>query len=189
MSSYTEGQVHQLMESFERAGFTPHHVTELGQSKKNILPQLREVLRGRAEIKLLKFLIDCDSNPFLPDGWKMEEHKKGGQIQWDPEKVRLYLSSGQCGRVIEGNELRKELEEKPVLNANVLDFLLKKENQHLIPNEWKGKLIFFWGTLFRNSRGNLCVCCLSWFDGEWCWRYDLIDRIWGSNSPAVWLAS
>ena len=120
MSSYKEGQVHQLLKRLEKEGFTSEHLTKLGQLKD--LQAIKNVLDGLSEIKLIGRLIDCDADPFLPKDWKVEEHKKGGKIQWNPEKVKLYLSANQNGRVIVGNELRKELSNKPVLNANALDF-------------------------------------------------------------------
>jgi hypothetical protein len=138
-------------------------------------------VKGHAEVVIKKHLIDCDADPFVPDGWKVEEHIKGGRLEWDPENVSLYLSRKQQDGVISGDKLRKELKGKPVLNACVLDYLMA--NPNLIPNEWKGKCINFWGTIYRISVGLLCVRCL-----------DLDDRAgddgslgneWGVNDPAV----
>ena len=82
-------------------------------------------LRGELIVQLVKHVIDCDAAPFCPEGWKVESHKKGGQLEWSAEKISLYLSAGQKnGKWIVGNELRKELENQSVLNANVLDYLL-----------------------------------------------------------------
>jgi hypothetical protein len=69
----------------------------------------------------------------------------------------------------------------PVMNANVLDYLLA--NPDLIPEEWKKdekgntRYIFFWGTVYRRSNGNLCVRCLYWDDSGWYWslRWLVID--------------
>jgi hypothetical protein len=129
--------MNQLADSFDVAGFTPDHITKLRQYKE--LAKIKDVLDGYAEIKPIEHLINCDANPFVPRGWKVEEHKKSGQIKWDPAKILLHLSKNQKGgKVINGNNLRKELENLPVLNANVLDYLLA--NPHLIPNKWKGKI-------------------------------------------------
>ena len=107
----------------------------------------------------LDHLIDLDANPFIPLGWKVNEHRKNGQFKWDPSKVKLYLSKEQQVRGWpEGNLLRRELVGKPVYNANVLDYLLK--NPHVIPEEWKGKSIFFWGTSTSNRMAS-CVCVTS----------------------------
>lgn len=79
-------------------------------------------------------VIDCDADPYVPDGWKVEEHQKGGQFKWDASQMQLFLAEGQKnGKRIEGNKLRKELASQPVLNANVLDYMLA--HPHLIPEE------------------------------------------------------
>ena len=49
MSSYTEGQIHQLANALEGDGFIPDDVTKLGQYKE--LTSIRGVLRGTHEIK------------------------------------------------------------------------------------------------------------------------------------------
>lgn len=49
MSSYTEGQIHQLANAFEKAGYTPDELRELGQSPET-LRKLRGVLCGTHEI-------------------------------------------------------------------------------------------------------------------------------------------
>jgi len=48
MSSYSEGQTHQLMEVLQKENYTSDDVTKLGQSKD--LPRILAVLRGRAKI-------------------------------------------------------------------------------------------------------------------------------------------
>lgn len=131
--------------------------------------------------------IDCDKEPFNPEGWKVETHKKGGVITWDASKVSLYLSEKQKNGTIEGNKLRKELEGKNVLNANVLEFLL--EHQELIPEAWKDKYVYFWGTIYRGPDGRRFVLYLYWNDGRWDWSYDWLVDDWYVNNPSAVLAS
>jgi len=73
MSSYLEGQTHQLMESLERAGYTPAHVTALGQNSNGVLDQLMLVLTGVAVIvrHCLKLALPKVFNPteFIGAGW------------------------------------------------------------------------------------------------------------------------
>jgi len=129
--------------------------------------------------------IDLDADPFLPYDWKVEEHKKGGQIHWAPEKVSLYTSPKQKGdKHIEGNKLREELSKKLVYNANMLDFLLKKENQYLIPDDWKGKYVIFW-TVYRNSGGYQYVRFLYWDGREWDWGSRWLGYDWFSSYPSA----
>ncbi len=149
-----------------------------------------------AIVRMVESLIDCDTNPFVPKDWEVEEHKKGGKLVLDLSKVRLHLSPNQQDdKVIEGNKLRKELASEPVLNANVLDYLLA--HPELIPEEWKkdecgnNRYIFFWGTIYHSDDGDLFVRCLSWYGGAWKWRWDSywLDDDWSGRDPAAVLAS
>lgn len=186
MSSFSEGQTHQLMDALQAAGFTADEVTKLGQFKQ--LPQIRDVVNNLAVISYPQHLIDCDALPYCPDSWEVVEHRKHGQLQWDPTRIRLHLSKKQTdGKVIEGNKLRKELDGLPVMNANVLDYLLK--HPELIPDEYKGKAVFFWGTIYRGSDGDLYVRCLCWYGGEWDWDCYWLDRGFHDDGPAAVSAS
>lgn len=183
-SSLVQGLVEAVVNAGGSEGDLHRLITPKGKST---LARVAEVIVGEAQT-VVKHIIDCDADPFIPEGWKLESHKKMGQFEWDPNKVRLYLSSNQeNGKTIKGYDLRKELEEKPVLNANVLDYLLK--HQELIPEGWKGKAIFFWGTIYRSSDGNLCVRSLCWRGIGWSWAYDWLDDSWGDGNPAALLAS
>ena len=176
----------QLESAFERNGYTVAEVNEL--TKGNTLGEFLKVLRGNAEIKAVEHLIDCDSPPVIPSGydWTVEEHRKGGQFRWDQSKVSLYLSKQQKGdQYIGGDNLRKELKGKKVLNANVLDYLLK--HQYLIPEEWKGKAIFFWGTIYRRAGGGLNVRYLNWDGAGWRWYCGWLGSVWDEGSPAALL--
>jgi len=111
-------------------------------------------------------------------------------FKWNAANVALYLDKGQeNGGWIEGNKLLKELANKPVLNANVLDYLFA--HPHLIPEEWKDKIVFFWGTIYR-QHGDLCVRYLYWnggiwdlSSGRWDWSACKLGHRWHGNSPAA----
>ncbi|MBI1833963.1 MAG: hypothetical protein HYR90_04015 [Candidatus Andersenbacteria bacterium] len=178
-------QAAELKYAFERNGFTNADVKKM--SSGDLLGRLLPVIRGNGEVNVIKHLIDLDGNPFVPDGWKVEEHRKGGQLEWDPKRIQLYLSEHQKKGYIRGERLREELADKPTPNANLLDYLLA--HPHLIPEEWKGKAIFFWGTIYRRSVGSLCVRCLYWLDSQWFWGYRWLGYGWNSNYPAALLAS
>ena len=171
-----------LVRAFQRSGYTTDEIKRICES--DILVEFRKVLLGHASIVVIEHIIDLDADPFVPEGWKAEEHQKGGQFNWDASKVSLYLSDAQkSGKCIEGNKLREELAGKPVLNANVLDDLLA--NPHLIPEEWKEKYVFFWGTIYRHLDECLCVRCLCWTDPKWRWRYVWLVRDLHHHSPAA----
>jgi hypothetical protein len=132
-------------------------------------------------------IINCDAAPFLPDNYEVIEHKHGGQLEWSPTQMKLYLSFGQRhGRKsVVGHKLRKKLAKQPVLNACVLDYLF--HNPDLIPEEWKGECIYFWGTIYLDSIGYLCVLCLYWSNdlGLWYWNYKWLDSDFRDWDPAA----
>ena len=151
------------------------------------------VIVGLAETKMtpelaIKRIIDLDADPFIPEGWEIEEHIKGGQFEWNPVRVARYLSEQQQGgKAIQGHKLREELKGKPVYNVNLLDWYLK--NSQFIPAEWKGKWVFFWGTIYRASDDGLCVRCLGWDGSWWRWSYRWLDRGFRGSGPAAVPAS
>jgi hypothetical protein len=129
-------------------------------------------------------VVDLDADPFVPEGWTVVSHKKGGKFEFDPNKVKLHLSENQQnGKVIEGSKLRKELEVLKIFNANLLDFYIGKP--FLIPEEWKGKAVFFWGTIYRNSDGRLCVRYLFWDGDGWRWSSSWLGYDFHDDSPAA----
>jgi len=147
-------------------------------------PDFRAVVRGLSQIVAIEHIIDCDADPLVAEGWNVESHKNGGLFKWDASKVRLHLSKNQKGhKYIQGHELRDELAKKPVLNANVLDYLLT--HSELIPEEWKGKCVYFWGTIYRHSDGNLYVRALCWGGECWEWFCTWLAKDFNCNNPAA----
>lgn len=174
-------QAHELKMAFRRNGWTNADIKALSEG--NFLTDVLKLMNGQLEVKPIEHLIDCDDDPFIPDDWSVEEHKKGGMFKFNPEKISLYLSEKQKKGNIGGYDLRKELSDKPVMNANVLGCLLV--HTELIPEEWKGKYIFFWGTIYRNSVGDLYVRYLYWDGSKWYWFYFWLDDDFNSDCPAA----
>lgn len=143
----------------------------------------KRFLRGELEVVEKKHTIDCDAPPFVPEGWEVVEHQSGGQFVCNLDGIELYLADEQRQGSIDGHELRRKLEGRLSLNANVLDYLLK--HPELIPDKWRGKYIFFWGTIYRDSDGNLYVRCLDWDHEEWSWRFGWLDGPWDDDYPAL----
>ena len=139
-------------------------------------------------------VIDLDVDPFIPAGWTVESHRPCGALLWNPAKtLRLFLSRSQV-RPIKGSELRPEIDQLPVVNATLLDYLMNRqlENPHFIPSEWKydelGRVryIFFWGTIYRHD-GDLCVRYLRWNVTRWEASFGWIDSQWNSQYFALLL--
>lgn len=130
------------------------------------------------------------SSPVLPytDGKvtaNILQHRKDGQWKWDPNKVHLYFSDiQQRGESVDGRTLRAELADQPVLNANALEYLFA--HQDLIPKEWQGKDIFFWGTIYQMPDGEEYIGYLaSLDDGTWLRQYYRINESWGDTFAAA----
>jgi len=39
-----------------------------------------------------KYIVDLGAYPFIPDGYELKTHVKGGLFEWDAQKVTLYRS-------------------------------------------------------------------------------------------------
>jgi hypothetical protein len=192
------GLAHELAIVLAKAGWEISDLDALAKSEdrcRDVLP----FLRGNAQINIVEHIIDCSTTPFCPEGWTilpLEEQiptRYTGQLKWDrkAQTEAFYLSQKQTtgDKWIEGNKLCEELVKKLVvaLPANVLDYLLA--NPILIPEEWKGKAIFFWGTIYRSSGGSLCVRYLYWGDGAWDWSSGWLDYDFDSGNLALLPAS
>ncbi|MFC1632552.1 hypothetical protein ACFL1U_00200 [Patescibacteria group bacterium] len=184
-TQFSIGLMNRFASVLNSLGFTSKDLTKLIQTKE-ILRGLKAVLRGTAEFKFDKRFIDCDAEPAtLQMGWKIRKHKKQGWLEWNPSKIKLFLSKKQHKESASGRELYKELSRMPVLNANVLDHLL--QYPELIPEEWNGKEIFFWGTIYENTDGTLLVRCLGGGMKELGWDCGCVDDDWGNThaNPAA----
>jgi len=125
-------------------------------------------------------LINCDTLPFIPPNWFVETHQLNGLWKFDSKKISFYQSNQQKKEFIEGNKLRQELTDESVLNANVLDYLLI--HPELIPEDWKNKRIYFWGTIYSDSEGDLYVRQIEWDGSKWGWHFKWLNNIFGIGS-------
>ena len=127
--------------------------------------------------------IDLDADPvFVPIGFEVVEHIKGGSLNWTPHKPRieLYLPEAQRKGVMPGEKVLEALKtyDGTMVNANALDFLLHHvvDFPGIIPEEWKKvesnrmKHILFLGTKYRYEEG-VCVRSLDW-------NADARERVW-----------
>ncbi len=196
MSSYKEGQTHQLADKLEAEGFTPEHITKLGQFGN--LAGIKSILEGTAVIRptaedasrvvtinettiavslasspripfFVKPYIESD---FISNSWVIVEKKRDGELYVNDRRVCMYLSKRQGNDKEEptGYKIRDELAKRPTLHANILDALF--DNQHLIPETWgydcegNARFIFFWCTIYGHANG-ASVGCLSVIGTKW----------------------
>jgi len=157
-------QAAELKMAFRRHGWTNADIKTLSEG--DLLGKVLMVIKKRAEIVRTEHLIDCSAPPFCPAGWTVKKHKPGSEkYEFDPAQISLYQSKKQKKEAIDGKELHQELASWQFLNANVLDHLLSHQN--LIPEKWKYKFIFFFGTIYLSNSGGPCVRCLRWNDHSW----------------------
>lgn len=188
------GLANELKMSFRRNDWTEEQIKKAAEG--DFLAQVRRVLLGHAEIVTPDHVIDCDATPSIPDGLSIlpddEQlpNRVQGAFKWDKESQEnaLHLDKRQKGgEWIQGNKLRnklrKALSNQPVLTANLLDYLLDKP--HLIPEEWKGKAVFFWGTIYRDPDGDLFVRFLFWRGDRWNSSFDWLGSDWNDDRPAA----
>lgn len=178
--------MHQLAVAFAKAGISPTDAATLSRSKK-MLERLARDIHGDE--------IDCSGKPFIPQGWTYDENDKDrvksafrGKVKAGQIFANLHLEEGQKTGVVNGETLKLALEGKLVLTAHCLDFVLRPENQHLIPDELKGKALFFWGSIYRHSGGCACVRFLCWDGEQWCWDGGWIGNDFDAGSPGALLA-
>lgn len=164
------------------------------------LTQVGEIIAslGKAadevKAKILEYFVDLAADPFVPENWTVEEHqkgfarvkveKRGDDLFVDGKKVELFLSDEQNSKKLpKGTTLREILKQKKVFNANLLHFLLK--HPELIPESWKGKHIYFWGTIYRDSNRDLCVRYLYWGVSGWDQFASELDDDWDGDGSAA----
>ena len=174
-------QAGELKAAFRRGDWTNEEIKKLCEG--DTLTKVHNLVRGYVDIVTKQHVIDLDVDPYLPNGWKVEEHIKGGQFVYDPAKIEFYLSKRQKKGPIGGHDLRKELQGKPVYNANFLDYWLA--HPELIPEELKGKYVFFWGTIYCDSAGGLDARCLYWDGSQWRWGDHWLGSDWHDGSPGA----
>ncbi len=117
-------------------------------------------------------------------------HHKGLEIEEQDERSTkleeidfsaiVLESMLQGNAVISGNEHLKRLKETGYIRLDAKIFQTFWENQHLIPEHWKGTKdyanhIFFDGTVLRNQNGKY-VICMYWAESKkWKWTYCRLD--------------
>lgn len=132
----------------------------------------------------------ADATTNCQKNWRVVEHRPRIKLWFgfDPSNVVLVWVSDQIElRSIGGRDLREILADQPVLNANDMNWILEPENQHLIPEDWRGNNVFFWGTVYADEDNNQYVGYIFWCDGSWNRGYRRLADGWRSYHPAALL--
>lgn len=163
-------QAAELKLAFRRHGWTNADIKKLSEGK--ILGDVLKVLKGAAVIKTIDGIIDGNAAPYCPPDFMVEKHRKNGFFKFNPTMITLFVPGMQKEKMT-GDDLRKKLSGKSVMNANVLDYLLT--HPKLIPESWKGRSILFGGTIYRSSAYCYCFRCLHWHSSQWHDYYQWFD--------------
>lgn len=216
MSTYTEGQVHQLANAFEEAEYTPANLTALGQDK-GLLAQIKLVLVGLATIVRGALKLACTKvfNPqgFIDKGWSVWKGSADGNglkgekdrdaredgltvIDWEQAIFETNLEKGES--LVSGEEKLKRLKAGKNIRLGGKAFLSLWEDYQankdssVLERLRKAKnitLIYFFGTVLRGQDGGRLVLYLSFDRGQWDWRYYGLVHDWSGVRPSASLAS
>jgi hypothetical protein len=160
------------------------------------------VIRGTHRIIASDGVVDSSAKPKLPDEEDLEHvinfHNEDGVLTLQKHKegllvnnklVKLFRDDRQKDGELIGAYLQVALEDKKVLNATVLSYLLS--NPQYIPDEWKSDTssIYFWGTTYREkSSGRWHVRCIFWnpVRTKWDWETkEVADKFDGDDFSAI----
>lgn len=216
MSSYSEGQTHQLANALEAEGFTPEELTALGQNRNSVLTGLRLVVRGLAKIVRESFKLACDKafspTEFIGQGWTVWKGPADGNglegdedrdvredaltvIDWEQVLLEDHLQEKESS--VHGEEkLRRAIASGRIqLGGKAFlslweDYKANGENSVLEKLRRKGVTrIYFFGLRLRNPDGDRYVLCLYVDGSEWLWGCNWLRNHWRASSPSASLAS
>ena len=215
MSSYSEGQTHQLANAMEAAGYTPAEITALGQNSE-LLTQIKLVLMGLATIVRECFMLACpkafDPAKFIGNGWSVwkgpadgdglsgeeERDKRADEfdiVDWEQVLMETHLQENETS--VLGEEKLKRANASGNIQLGDKQFASLWENykdkgKDSVPEKLrlKGvKVIYFFGTVLRDPYGDRCVLCLYLHGSEWYWDYRWLGDQWNADDPSASLAS
>lgn len=144
-------------------------------------------MQNEAHVQFGTALIDLDASPLTQEGrWGSVTHIPQGALQWKPERALLYRTDTQIsGRTgIRGKWIWKHVFNLPTMNACAVDYFLL--HQECIPEDWQSFHLHFWGTIFRESKGDEFVRGLVWKKGRWYEIDTLLDGYgWTARCAAI----
>ncbi|TSC82744.1 MAG: hypothetical protein G01um101420_102 [Parcubacteria group bacterium Gr01-1014_20] len=145
------GQANEIKLALRKAGWSSDEVKRFCEG--HTASDVRDFMLGH-HVDLSRHVINCRAEPSKPEGWEIISHIRRKPIMWNPKGVKLWSAWDlHLGRP---SEMMEKFRGKPVLNGNVLDYLLKYP--YLIPEDWnEACLILFLATTYQDRKGNLAV--------------------------------
>ena len=135
------------------------------------------------------YLIDLGTTPRIPhEGWRLKAHAGAGTFFCDPSRIQLYSPERLLSIPdFSGEDFLREMADKPILNANVRDFL--QTHPECISASWREPLrgripcILFPATIFLDRDGIPRIPRLQWIPpwqdrpGRWDSGEEYIGRV------------
>ncbi|MFH1171486.1 MAG: hypothetical protein V1778_03040 [bacterium] len=202
MSSYSEGQTHQLMNALEAKGFTPDHVMKLGQYKR--LGDIRLVLDGQAEIVVKAeappdtiIRVDRSIRPVYPSWVNKVMHPElegTGPTVYDlATAVSLWLHDDQKVGITTGKMIYGHLLEEHGMLGSCLSLRdaeeIRKKSAAVYREIFGNNTVYFWKSVVESRcgrfRSGLGVPCLCVSGGVVVLVWRLLGLVWNDRSPAA----
>lgn len=187
MSSFSFGQIAQLVRSFEVAGYTPDHLTGLGQLGGEGHLLIIAFLEGRAKIEVAGF----DPSTFIGKGWRFAGVPTPAKIKSaeSVKRITLLTTLRRDESVVTGEETLQRLASKGNIPLGTEDFYFFWNHQEMIPEGWKVMgAIFFDGDPLLCPDGDRYTLSLYWGGKGWFWNVFWLDYDRLSNDPSAVLA-
>lgn len=183
------GQIHEAIVTGRSVGAGRGFWAFLTHNKAFFI-QVYALYRRWTGLRTIDLNTDFHKSPNIPSGWSILESDQifsrlRGKWSLNSHDQYLHLTSCQRrsqSRSAKGTVIRAELEGEIVVPANQLDFYLR--NPDLIPEDWRGKEIVFWGSIFRDENNELCVRYLVWEGLTWRPKKRLLTQTFGIYSYA-----
>ncbi len=149
-----------------------------------------EIVQPHSAILPINRSTPFDLMALLGGGWSIEEQDSNALAltEIDLSKIELTLTLKEGESSVNGEENLRRLKNTGNIRLDAKVFETLRQNKKMIPESWKGKYVYFHGTVLRNPRGHRCVLYLYRNDGKWYWNYDWLDNDWNGRSPSAVLA-
>ncbi len=194
--SYHAG--HEFLLKLEQAGLTTQDMQAITECPGNTkaLKLVNYVRRGYPDIIVPSSIIQAepfDPVAFLRQGWSIEREEQDErslaltEVDLSKVKLKTYLRKGEVS--ITGEEKLNRAKASGDIRLDARFFMALWNNKKLIPESWKGKTIYFDGTILRSPSGGRCVLCLYWLDDQWDWSYYWLEDGWHADEPSAVLAA
>ncbi|MEK7540725.1 MAG: hypothetical protein AAB529_00575 [Patescibacteria group bacterium] len=171
MSSYSEGQTHQLMEAFEAKGFTPSHVTSLGQNADGILDKLMLVLISAAKVVVdLVFELIANVERDMTN-WECLEPVVAEEGEFESFLAEFLEPGESC---LGGEEMVKIAKKQGILTGlRHAEAMLRDQDR--IPADWRKYYLVF-PEVWQSPSGYRAVFDLYWYGCRWYLSYSWLDN-------------